>query len=220
MKWFVRWLFRSVAFVSAALLVATCVLWARSYWVRDSILWTYEVWHKRPPGSAPRHEDSLISTSNGRLLWYHMGRVTFSMAHGIPDPYVRYGFQLIYPEQAYTMKGYPPNVVRYSRRTPPDSFRSDHAIFLGFGIDRDAFLDERRVVLPLWMPAVVTSILPTVGVVVAIMGAKRRRRLAARTLCAKCGYDLRATPGRCPECGEVPAPEPEAAGTDARTDAN
>jgi hypothetical protein len=54
--------------------------------------------------------------------------------------------------------------------------------------------------VPYWLPVAVLSVLP------AYCGWRQYKmnRLAKKGYCARCGYDLRATPDRCPECGMVP----------------
>ena len=52
----------------------------------------------------------------------------------------------------------------------------------------------------LWPIIVVTAILPGVRIALAVLAWRRRRR-QQEGLCPTCGYDVRATPERCPECG-------------------
>jgi hypothetical protein len=48
--------------------------------------------------------------------------------------------------------------------------------------------------IPLWLPA----LLLTIGPAARLLTLRRRSRSGH---CRRCGYDLRATPERCPECG-------------------
>ena len=66
---------------------------------------------------------------------------------------------------------------------------------------RGRYLD---VSVPLWFIALLASILP-VAWELRYRRARRRRIRMRRGQCVACGYDLRATPDRCPECGFVAA---------------
>jgi hypothetical protein len=51
-----------------------------------------------------------------------------------------------------------------------------------------------------WAPAAITGLLPAAW----IWRKVRRRQKRLVGCCSVCGYDLRATPDRCPECGTIP----------------
>ena len=55
----------------------------------------------------------------------------------------------------------------------------------------------RHLVVPLWPGVALFGLAPAM-----FLGRRvRARRRARRGHCSRCGYDLRATKARCPECG-------------------
>jgi predicted Zn-ribbon and HTH transcriptional regulator len=70
---------------------------------------------------------------------------------------------------------------------------------------------ETSVVVAQWSLQTLLSLLPLAWVARLLVRRRRAARLRQAPLCPACGYDLRATPVRCPECG-TERPAPEAAG--------
>jgi hypothetical protein len=65
-----------------------------------------------------------------------------------------------------------------------------------------------------WVLALVAGLLPAAWVRFRLPAIIRRRvhsERQKRQQCPNCGYDLRATPDRCPECGAVRGPASQAA---------
>jgi len=58
------------------------------------------------------------------------------------------------------------------------------------------------IVVPTWSLAALLAVFPVITSARAVRSLKARR---APGCCARCGYDLKATPNQCPECGAVPS---------------
>ena len=97
-----------------------------------------------------------------------------------------------------------------SVRPPPHPATPDDAPGrLGFFYDDRTSADggaRLSLVFPIWSAALPAAVLPALRLIALLR--TRRRRATGR--CARCGYDLRATPDLCPECG-APVPIKQAA---------
>ena len=176
-----RHLFNLAAALSLILCVAAGVLWVRSYLARTT---GPLVDFAGARGGSFRAITLFARPERSAFVGSSPGRVLFiEQSSAGPLDASHCG-----------VFGLPGSVTVYS---PPDVVRGTG--FLGFGhgsLMRPSFAG-RVISVPFWGVIVVTLVLP----LSAVQRRRRDRRLIREGRCRACGYDLRATPGRCPECG-------------------
>jgi hypothetical protein len=180
-------IFNAMATASLALCAAMMVLLVRSYGRSDAITHrtaaaSCNLWTER--GSLTLQRTSSPLTEWEAVGWGWSSTPTAPPSPAWPDPGVRIGMRVagfeLYVSDGGTVSLGANNIFGSTpvlAGTPP----------------------RVRVAVPLWLGAVVFA-LP--AIVVTVRRARCRRRRALHN-CTNCGYDMRATPDRCPECGSV-----------------
>jgi hypothetical protein len=103
---------------------------------------------------------------------------------------------------------HPPFIVVGAYSGPGESSTDEKILASGSGF-RAIALPDRTLRVQRWdfwqlnlIPSAFAALMFSV-LLAAVEWILRRRRARAAGLCRVCGYDLRATPERCPECGAV-----------------
>jgi hypothetical protein len=200
-----RWLPRIPAAVSALFCLASICLYIRSYWVSESVMRGYATVtglhyttssfefasgrggiclnHNSSDGMcAYQYEADTIANSGqlNRVIWYHQ---VFSVA-----------------ASRYALSWYGPP---YGHRTHFGFGGGCHVSpfrILSYGTGTHY---NRAIIFPWAVPIVLFSILPLFYLRKQLKNRRLQNRLL-KNLCPTCGYDLRASPILCPECGAIP----------------
>ncbi len=194
MKRAARISYRLLTALSLLLLLATAGVWVRSYWVSDRLTW--DDW---PADLAFLDEKDILCSRGGirfaALRFLASNIVTPADAHFQRDrkPAMEYPAYRFYFDGGSSSKPHRYAALGFEwipeTTTPwPDVGN------IGLRI--------RALTLPLYFPCLLFAILPAHYV----LRVRRRRRIARRVAlgcCIACGYDLRASRGRCPECGKA-----------------
>jgi hypothetical protein len=195
----VRRAFHLAAALSLLLLVAVVVLWARSYAWRDYVNWN------RQPGPDLTWSTWTVETGKGGIHFAYRRSGRWAQGRWVPRPAQtgRRAFGIASVAGPYYPYALNDTIVRGAGFELSEHRHVPEPTSVGSGV-----VHEIHLVAPLWSAALACCILPA-----AAARRYRASRLRSRPgHCAACGYDLRATPDRCPECGSLPEPAPRAVG--------
>jgi hypothetical protein len=188
-----RILFNTLMGLSLLLCLASVALCVRSYWVGDQLYWSRWTSAGMPasPGTLRMHETAvfLVSGRGGLAVEFRIQEVQWQSGERAHN-------QVPGTEFLRSANDKP----EYPDAKPVDTVWRR----LGFGHWSATYglgytATSRRLWAPAWFVAAMFTLWPAAW----MLSRARARRRARRGLCPACGYDLRATPERCPECGTM-----------------
>jgi hypothetical protein len=157
---------------SLVMCIATGAMWGRSYFVSDRVGRV----HHTPPINEDHHVYLQSDRGVLRLIWGGDSAENFSDIKWVYSRFDGTSGNLVYQEDGPT---------------------AIHAIGIGWTkrqrLMSGEFHSEFRVSM--------ATVMFVVALPMAALALRRMRRPRGAGLCLTCGYDLRATPERCPECG-------------------
>jgi hypothetical protein len=179
------------AAVSLLMCLVVGILWVRSYFVSDGIV-RWQQWS----------EPQLVNFDLMHTIRTHPGGIELSYRRDVfrppadaqmiswmtPVPHITWDRFTDMPSGVAGSPTYFGFAFRFTTRGPP---------FYPQG--RDGMIN-----VPFWFLLMSAAIWPTWWSRRSLRRRQYQRRLSLGQ-CPACGYDLRATPDRCPECGHAPA---------------
>jgi hypothetical protein len=195
--------------LSLLLCVASVALWVRSYWVED--------WAARTDWRISYNYE----LQDGWTIWSDRGRLSGGTAYCFDgDAAVLTGLESSRSRELHEASApVRPGTTLFGRGSGPpgeyDPWRRDQAknadsvwaragfrrqmtnVRVSRGGTRVYVVRENGLTVPHWLFALIFATAP----LLSALGILRRRQRKQAGLCPRCGYDMRATPDRCPECG-------------------
>ena len=194
MKRIARYILSALTLLSLLLCAAVCVLWARSYQhIELAILET----SSRSLAVSAMSERGAVRLA---IAEYHCQRGTYGPAMRSLRYDLAGDVELTLLEMVYGKLVGEPQLDRPWVGSGAADFQGARSL----PPPRPPDYEYRYVVAPHWLLTALAASLPALRGLRGYRAWHQARRRARTGLCQSCGYDLRATPGRCPECGAVP----------------